>query len=149
MKLPKTFIPKNNLEEKTNQLLEKPKSKSLKVTAQFYEELKAEFPNFTDYLFSLYPDLKQDKITDKKEKTTKKLYITNQKATSAFLVCKIEPYVEKHENDVSEYGYNIRIKVENVWHLLKYREGYYIFDKPSLSTKNPLRCDKHKDIPFP
>lgn len=152
MKLPKTFIPKKSLEEKTRQLLEEPKKRKYETeNIPLYEELKAEFPNFTDYLFNLYPKLKTSKVKDKKNNTPWKLYIINQKATSAFLVCRIDPYIEEHGTDTSEYGYNIKVLIDKKWYSLKYRRGYYCFYSPSsiISTQNPLRHDKEEDIPFP
>jgi hypothetical protein len=152
MKLPKTFIPEKDLEEKTKQLLkESKKFKEETGNMSLYEELKSEFPNFTDYLFNSYSNLKTAKVKDKKGDIAWKFYIINQKATSAFLVCRIEPYIEERGTNTAEHGYNIKICIEKKWHSLKYRVGHYCFDVANtiVSTQNPLRYDQEKNIPFP
>lgn len=154
MKIPKTFIPKKNLEGKIKQLLEKPSNKPQDKSerhGRLYKELKKEFPEFTDYLFNLYPDLSAAKTKDKKGSDTWKFYINHPKATSPFIVSKIEHYIEQCGKDISEYGYHIKVLIDENWYFLRYRDGYYCFDSPSavISTKNPLRYDQEKDIPFP
>lgn len=154
MKLPKIFIPEKSLEEKTKQLMEKPLNKPQDRSerhGQLYEELKTEFPEFTDYLFSLYSNLGIFETKDKKGAAVWKFYITHPKKTSPFLVSEIERYIKQCGKDISEYGYRIKVLIEGNWHFLKYRSGYYCFDSPSamISTKNPLRYDKEKGIPFP
>jgi len=152
MKLPKIFIPKKDLEEKTKQLLKEAKRfKDETGNMPLYEELKAEFPNFTDYLFKSYSGLGIFKTKDKKGSDTWKFYTINLKTNHPFLVCKIEPYIEERGIDTSEYGYNVKVRIEKNWHSLKYRIGYHCFDSVNVivSSKYPLRRDKENYIPFP
>ncbi len=149
MKIPKIFIPEKDLEEKTKQLLKESKKFKDEIgNMPLYEELKAEFPNFTDYLFNLYSNsnLGFTKTGDEKGNIIWKFYTTPH-----FLVCKIEPYIEERGTDTSEYGYNVKVRIEKKWHSLKYRIGYHCFDSVNVmvSPKYPLRHDKEKDIPFP
>ncbi len=153
MKIPKTFIPKKDLEEKTKQLLKEPKKgqNETKQNRFLCDDLKKEFPGFTEYLSGLYPDLSAAKTKNNKGRFIWKFYIVHKEATSPFLVGKIERYVEECGKDMSEYGYHAKVLIEGNWHLLKYKIGYHCFDDvyTIISTKDPLRYDKEKSIPFP
>lgn len=153
MKLPRTFIPKKSLEGKIKQLLkESKKFKDETGNMPLYEELKSEFPNFTDYLFKSYSNLGIFKTKNEKGNIIWNFYTTKPKPNShVYLVCKIEPYIEERGTNTSEYGYNVKVRIEKNWHSLKYRIGYHCFDNMNVmvSPKYPLRHDKEKGIPFP
>lgn len=149
MKIPKTFIPKKDLEEKTKQLLEESKKRKDETgNIPLFDELKTEFPNFTDYLLNLYSNsnLGFIKTEDKKGNIIWKFYTIPH-----FIVSKIEPYTEECGKDISEYGYYAKILIEGNWHFLKYRIGFHCFDNVNtiISTKDHLRYDKERSIPFP
>jgi len=154
MKIPKTFRLEKSLENKTKQLMEKRLSNPKNVSekhGELYEELKTEFPNFTEYLFNNYPNLGVFKVKDKNGADIWKFYTIPPKKKNPSLVGQIEKYVEQCSKDVSEFGYLVKFIIEENFQYLKYRVGHYCFDTGSkvISTQNPLRYDKEKDIPFP
>lgn len=159
MKIPQKFIPKKYPESKLKQLLEKQNIEQDKKVypKKLYGEIKKELPNFVDYIIGLYPQLEIIKTTYK-GKVVWGFYENLTKQTSKGRPMKISQiigsayeYVEDVSKDTSEYGYQGRIFIGGEWHDLKYRQGYHCFDNVNfiISTKDSLRYDQKKDIPFP
>lgn len=153
MKLPQAFLPSKDLEERIRQLLKNPPNKFQYELrdGKLYEELKKEFPDFTDYLFNLYPGLGIFHTKDKKGTVIWQFFTIYPKKTSPLLVCKIKSYSEERGTDTTEYGYKSQVLIKEKWHNLKYRKGYrYLTLALTLAeSESPLRIDKHKKIPFP
>ncbi len=161
MKLPKTFIPEKNLEEKTKCLLE---AKPLQKTEEekygnLYTELKNDFPNFADYLITLYPDVEICKVkqlpssfpSNYDKDVEWHFFSPSFPPTLKVRVGQIKRYIQERGTDTSEYGYKAEIFVRNQKCILKYRKGYHTFDSVNviITTNDPLRLDKNKDTPFP
>jgi len=159
MKIPKMFIPKKSLEDKTKDLLEKrPSNKCNNWGKRFYEELKDKFPNFADYLISLYPDVEICKIKNiqsippySDDDAEWQFYIDSLPPNVKVQVGVIKGYIRESGIDTSEYGYEAEISTNAGKRKLIYRKGYHVFDSVNviITTNDPLRRDKNKEIPFP
>lgn len=154
MKMPKTFVPKKDLEEKTKQLLKKPilnRTESEKEKFEhLYGEAKKEFPNLIDYLLGLYPDLEIVKVKDR-EKLIWRFCRTQCPIDFPAIVGTIETYREHDGRDTAEYGLKAQVLVEGRWRNIKYRKGWHCYGgtETIISPENPYRYDNETEVPFP
>ncbi|MBM3200542.1 hypothetical protein FJZ53_06390 [Candidatus Woesearchaeota archaeon] len=163
MKLPKTFVPDKDLEDKTNSLLDAKEPSAEQVWEEkygpLYAELKKEFPKFADYLIALYPSVELCKV--KKMSTAFPpvsdkdiewhFFVKSNNPTIKVRVGRLHSYTEDLGADTSEYGYKAELLVYDEKKHLTYRKGYHAFDGMGLiiSTNDPKRVDKHTEVPFP
>lgn len=152
MRVPKTFIPEKSLETKIKRLLEKQKPRARKRN-HVYRELKKEFPQFTDYLLKIYPEIWiLKKINDASYSWY--FYTSRTQHQQATEIGSATVYIKKAGEALLEYGNEAQISItQGRWYNLKYRQGYYLMDNKKEEIiediKDPYRYDKIKEIPFP
>lgn len=161
MKIPQKFIPKKYSESKIKKLLEKKISEEYeahKRDEELYQEVKSQFPQFVEYLTNLYLDFDITKV-QYKGRTIWGFYEYQRnpipKKPDSYveiykLIGSANKYMKEVSKDVSEYGREGKVLIEEEWRELKYREGYHCFDnmRVIISTKDPYRYDM-EPIPFP
>jgi len=151
MKLPKTFMPEKNLEDKTDHLLntEPPKHEGYKIDG----EAEKLFPEFINYLKKHYKVFTIRKIQEVPERSWR---ITIPKEDpkpfdDVEIIGGITSYRNKHSGAV-ECGYEGGVEIKYAYIGINYRECYKYFDKDNrkcVKRMLPLRRDNNKDVPFP
>lgn len=148
MKIPQTFLPEKNLEEKTGKLL-KGQVKKKKIDKYLIDkDAELLFPNFINYLEGGYETLAVIRENDKEEKWR---IFKSIEAKMPDIIGIIQKYAD-YGSDTSEYGYEVKVlvPVEGRFADLIYRVGYYAYDTNgnTIYYKDQRRHDSEK-IPFP
>lgn len=151
MKLPKTFVPNKDLEERTNHLLnvEHPKHEGYKID----EDAEKLFPGFINYLKKHYKIFTMRKVQSVPEYSWR---ITIPKEDSKLfddveIIGEITTYRNKHSG-ATEHGYKGGVEIKGAYVEITYRECLRYFDKDNRKCVKrilPLRRDNNKDVPFP
>jgi len=152
MKLPKTFLPNKDLEERTNNLLneEYMEPEGCKID----EEAEKLFHGFVNYLKRNYKSFTIRKLQDIPERSWR---ITTLKEDpkpfdDVEIIGEITSYRNKHSGAM-EHGYKASLidKYGNYVEI-RYRECHKYFDsqgKKYVKRMLPLRLDTNKDVAFP
>lgn len=141
MKIPQTFVPDKDLEEKIKLLLKKKGNKK----KEYIIDMEAEklFPNFINYLKG-----KHDMLYISRPPIWT-MYAKDSNSNTITFIGVIKKYVKEEGMDLM-YGYEADIRIKEVGINLVYRLGYKKPDSKGnvICTNEPARYDTEK-IPFP
>lgn len=149
MKLPKTFVPDKELENKIKQLLEGVDDNPILDDESLIDaEAGNIFPSFIQYLKEEYGGV----IIEKKDNTSKKewlIYIP-RKDGEKIHIGEIQEYKEEI-GPTLEVGYEADVITQASYKNLKCRIGYHGYDSlgSPVSSEDVHRYDFYKHIPFP
>lgn len=148
MKLPKTFVPDKELENKIKQLLEGVDDNPIFDDDSLIDtEAEKLFPNFIKYLKSEYGNL----IIEKDFDSTKKEWsiCLPKKGGGKIPIGDIQVYKEEI-GPTTEYGYKADIVIQEIYKKLLYRTSYQGYDSLGsiVFEEDPCRYDS-ENIPFP
>lgn len=141
MKIPGTFLPEISLDGKIVDLLEKTMPNPDYDIDKDAEEL---FPKFVGYLKGKYENLRIFRRDMRYHHCWK---ITTNNSDKK----KVLGTIKSYSVALSEYGYEVNVKIDGKARFLLYATGYGYSpaEKEHVIKQNPRRYDYEEDIPFP